>query len=232
MATYKNIKGFKIQSLASDPPAPIAGQVWYNTTTDALKGHGVLGAGTWASGGNMNSGREQGSYFGSQSAGVAAGGNVATNVEEYNGTAWSNVNVIPAGGVSGAGTGPQIAGIIYGWGHGPSGGSTNNTTNYDGTNWTEVGNLNTGRNVGGCAGGVQTSALYAGGTPPTIANTEIWNGTAWTEVADLATARANIAGFGTTLLGIACGGNTSPVQSITEEWTIPQTATNVTVDDA
>ena len=36
MAEYKGIKGFKVQSLASDPSGP-DGQVWYNTTTNLLK---------------------------------------------------------------------------------------------------------------------------------------------------------------------------------------------------
>jgi len=35
MATYKGIKGFKVQSLASD--TAVEGQVWYNTTTNLLK---------------------------------------------------------------------------------------------------------------------------------------------------------------------------------------------------
>jgi len=29
MTTYKGIKGFNIQTLSSDPPAPFEGQVWY-----------------------------------------------------------------------------------------------------------------------------------------------------------------------------------------------------------
>ena len=37
MATYKEIKGWKVQSVASDPSNLIAGQVWYNTTTNLLK---------------------------------------------------------------------------------------------------------------------------------------------------------------------------------------------------
>jgi len=31
MATYKGIKGFKTQSLGSDPSPLLEGQVWYNT---------------------------------------------------------------------------------------------------------------------------------------------------------------------------------------------------------
>jgi hypothetical protein len=55
MADYKNIKGFNIQYLDSDPPNPIEGQMWFNSTTQTLKGAEVGGApaGTWASGGDF-----------------------------------------------------------------------------------------------------------------------------------------------------------------------------------
>ena len=39
MATYKGVKGFTIQTIAGDPPAPQLGQVWYNTTSNVLKGY-------------------------------------------------------------------------------------------------------------------------------------------------------------------------------------------------
>jgi hypothetical protein len=44
MADYKNIKGFNIQYLDSDPPNPIEGQMWFNSTTQTLKGAEVGGA--------------------------------------------------------------------------------------------------------------------------------------------------------------------------------------------
>ena len=37
MATYRGIKGWKIQFLASDPSNLVAGQIWYNSTTGLLK---------------------------------------------------------------------------------------------------------------------------------------------------------------------------------------------------
>ena len=37
MATYRATKGVKVISLASDPSPLIAGVVWYNSTTGALK---------------------------------------------------------------------------------------------------------------------------------------------------------------------------------------------------
>jgi hypothetical protein len=38
MANYKNIKGFSIQYLDSDPPNPIEGQIWFNSTSGTFKG--------------------------------------------------------------------------------------------------------------------------------------------------------------------------------------------------
>jgi hypothetical protein len=47
MADYKNIKGFNIQYLDSDPPNPIEGQMWFNSTTQTLKGAEVGGFPAW-----------------------------------------------------------------------------------------------------------------------------------------------------------------------------------------
>ena len=38
MATYININGNNVPIRASDPSNPILGEIWYNTTTSALKG--------------------------------------------------------------------------------------------------------------------------------------------------------------------------------------------------
>ena len=42
MATYKEIKGTQIEVLASDPSNPVEGQVWYNSTSNVLKGSNVM----------------------------------------------------------------------------------------------------------------------------------------------------------------------------------------------
>ena len=55
MATYSTIKGFTIQSLATDPVAT------------------AVEAGTWASGNALNSGRFEVTGFGSQTAALAVG---------------------------------------------------------------------------------------------------------------------------------------------------------------
>ena len=73
MTTYKGINGFGIQYLDSDPANPNIGEVWYNSTTKALKGHGILGAGTWSSGGNLTTARYGLGGAGTQTAGLAFG---------------------------------------------------------------------------------------------------------------------------------------------------------------
>ena len=71
MGTYKGIKGVKVESKASDPSASeAAGQVWYNTSSKALK-YAVAGAGSWASGGALNAGRGQMGLTGIITAAVA-----------------------------------------------------------------------------------------------------------------------------------------------------------------
>ena len=57
MATYKEIRGTQIEAVATDPSNPIEGQVWYNTTTNVLKGQSVTSAGAWASSPSVNTAR-------------------------------------------------------------------------------------------------------------------------------------------------------------------------------
>ena len=47
MSTYKALVGKKIKSVSSDPSNSAEGQMWYNTTTQSLRGLGVLEA--WSS---------------------------------------------------------------------------------------------------------------------------------------------------------------------------------------
>ena len=78
MADYKEIKGFKVKSLASDPTASAGtvGQVWYNTTSNTLKValHGGAPLGAWASGNDLTTARSLLGGAGYASAGLAFGG--------------------------------------------------------------------------------------------------------------------------------------------------------------
>ena len=220
MADYSTIKGFNIKSLASDPPAPQVGQVWYNTTSTTLKGYGTQGTGAWASGETMNDARTQVGGIGtSQSAGMIVGGGppagpVGIKAESYDGTSWTELADIQSGRAD-MGTsvgGSPTAAIMFG-GDGRPGGepqTSDLTESYNGTAWTEVADLNTAlRNVAGA--GTQTAALALGGqtSPTTIPTsvTETWDGTSWTNGNGfINTQRSAAAGFGiTTAALIACG---------------------------
>ena len=49
MTTYKDIRGTHIVTVTSDPPAPVNGQMWYNSTTQVMKGLTANPVGSWAS---------------------------------------------------------------------------------------------------------------------------------------------------------------------------------------
>ena len=76
--------GSGVVSVASDPSPASTGDVWYNTAENKFKYLG-LGDGAWASGGNMNTGREQTAGAGTQTATLAFGGGypAKTNTEKY-----------------------------------------------------------------------------------------------------------------------------------------------------
>ena len=190
-----------------------------------LKGFGKaagIPAATWASGGNLNEGRNAGGSAGIQTAALFFAGDPASagttaNTESYNGTSWTEVNDLNTArrevftGVGlvytaalCVGSGSPSAAIVESW---------------DGSSWTEVGDLNASKGFGGSSG-TQTSALAYGGTSAT-ANTESWDGSSWTEVSNLNTGRGDLPGAsGTSNLSAICvGGYASPNNKAnTETW--------------
>ena len=116
MTTYYETKGQKIQVLATDPSETIEGQIWYNSTSNTLKVFKNL-TNAWITGGNLTTARYQLGSAGTQTAGLAFGGNAPGSTavtEEYDGSAWA------AGGTMGtarnnlAGTGTQTDGLAFG----------------------------------------------------------------------------------------------------------------------
>ncbi len=74
MATYKEIHGTNIEVVSSDPSNPVEGQVWYNSTTNVLKGEAQTATAAWSSGGALNNARFVLGGGGSQTAAIAFGG--------------------------------------------------------------------------------------------------------------------------------------------------------------
>ena len=114
MSDYNVLHGLKIKYLSADPSNPENGQVWYNSSSQNLRVEGVVGTGAWASGGAVGTARTT-AGAGTQTANVIMGGQGPTsNVEEYNGSSWSEVNNMPYVASNLGGTGTQTAAIAFG----------------------------------------------------------------------------------------------------------------------
>ena len=222
MATYKEINGTNIEAVSSDPANPVEGQVWYNTTSQTLKGQSATTAGAWSTGGALNQGRiaaQNGA--GTQTAGLVYGGLVETTgtylnqTEKYNGSSWTEVNNLNTARNSGAAGGTQTSALFAG-GSGPTAASES----WNGTCWTNTPSLNTARQY--LSGAIEsgTAGIAFGGLPPPagLAITERYNGSAWAETADLNTARRSIGGAGSSTAGLCTGGYTTTAVANCESW--------------
>ena len=72
MGNYKTDHGFQIKRYSSDPPSPIAGEIWYNSTTQKLKVAPLIGA--MSSGGNYPISVYSLAGAGTQTAALGTGG--------------------------------------------------------------------------------------------------------------------------------------------------------------
>ena len=120
MATYKEIKGTQIEVLASDPSNPVEGQVWYNSTSNVLKGSVLTTAGAWATGGSLNTGRRNMAGAGvSNSSALGFGGDSPptpgyANTESYNGSSWTEVADLNTARGNAGGNGTQTSALAFG----------------------------------------------------------------------------------------------------------------------
>ena len=57
MTEYTGIQGQNILITATDPANPTGGQIWYNSTSNLLKGYQFAIVNAFASGGNVNTAR-------------------------------------------------------------------------------------------------------------------------------------------------------------------------------
>ena len=205
----------------------IVGDFYYNSTTGQFKTVND-GAGTWASGGNLNSGRNSGNVTGSATSSMYAGGEnpgaaAANTVENYNGTSWTEITEMGTarGRPALTNTNGNSDVLLISGGASPLGSTNaiNNVEKWNGSSWTEIAEVNTARS-GGQAFGITTASIFQGGyTPPggIVANTEYWNGSSWTELNDMNTLRVNFANWGVYNSGGMAGGS-SPTRTNHETW--------------
>ena len=204
MTTLKNLKGTAIQFLDADP---------------------VVYAGSWSSGGDLNTYVDGTMGSGIQTAALKFGGQmdpgtsprVRAETEQYNGSTWTEVSDLNTARYSGGGLGLQTASLCFGG----EPGSLTNTESWNGSAWTEVNDLNTGRAYMADFGRL-TSGFSVGGKTPgddDVNNVESWDGTSWTETTEINTARRDFAGGGVGTSGLVFGGREAPgVTGKTEFW--------------
>jgi uncharacterized ParB-like nuclease family protein len=221
MAEYINIRGQSIEVVASDPANPTLGQIWYNSTSNTLKGGGVSTVGTFATANPMGTGRNQSKGFGTQTAAVAAAGNIppVTNVtEEYDGTSWSpsgSMNTTRYRGAT-ASSAPQTAGVYFGGNLGP--GTSAAVEEYNGSTWTSVTSMPAGKD-GAAGAGTQTAGLAAGGSNAGMQTTTFeYDGTNWTSGGAMGTGRYMMGYCGLQTAALAFGGEIGPLTNLTEEY--------------
>jgi hypothetical protein len=232
MATYKEIFGKKIQSLASDiPAAQGAGQIWYNETSDTFKSS-VLVAGTWASGGTIPQIVRGGGSGGTQTAAWLAGGlqypgDTKDKTWTYNGSSWTSAPDIPTNYFIGGSTGPDAAGLLFD-GIGSYGPGTA-TYEWNGSSWSAGGAIpavGPGGNSFVTGTGTQTAALGIGGIgdPPPAGSTRVvdYNGASWTTGTSTPAATGGAAGDGpnaATWIGGAQNQTTGSFEWDSSSWT-------------
>jgi hypothetical protein len=192
MVAYTGIQGQNILIVSSDPANPTEGQIWYNSTSNLLKGYAnVVVTAAWASAPSLNTARWAIGNVGTQTAGLAFGGygqdpvGSYPNTESFNGTSWTAVNTLSPGKRNMSQTGTQTAALATGSGTPNGAVQQNNTQTWNGTSWTTGGNYPT--NIQGASGaGTNTAALAAGGFISPGAGsataTNTYNGTSWTTV--------------------------------------------------
>ena len=174
---------------------------------------------SWASGGALNTTRNNMASAGTQTAALAISGESGTNtvnVEEYDGSSWTEIANVNTAMRSVRGFGTTTAALKTGG----FPGYVDTTETWNGSSWTEVGDLNTAREeLMGC--GIQTAALAAGTVTAPRLFVETYDGSSWTNANDLITATGQGLVAGVQSSALSFGGDTpaSPgVTAITQLW--------------
>ena len=178
----------------------------------------TITAGSWSSSNNMNTARASahGTATGPATAAMAISGGTPQleEVEEYDGTSWTEVGDVNST-VTGPGTvGTQAAALKF---LGTIPPFTVNNEEWDGSSWTEIANVSQSRYRAGAAG-TSTSAITYGGTPPNSGLSEEWNGTSWTEGDNMNNARYMMSSGGTQTAAIGAAGYGTALDNETETY--------------
>lgn len=201
MGTYKEIKGRKVEALASDPTTATAGQVWFNTTDSNFKYK--IGTAAWATITSSPQANYDGMGAGSSTSLLVAGGTSSpsapgTVTQEWNGSAWSTGGPLAHhtynGGVCGQSNTAALR--MGGYTSGPVA-HTASCDLYNGTSWASKNDM-TGNAEGNMGVGTSTSAMSLGGAGGTLAqdSSQQWDGTCWSNAPTMSYGVYAVAGHG------------------------------------
>ena len=160
-----------------------------------------------------------GSGGGTQTAGIAMGGNSSNTVCKYNGTAWTTTTNFPASKNSVGVAGSQTAAI--GFGGSPA---TTNAFLFDGSTFTATGSLGTSNSgaygMGGSSPSTTTVGIFASNDATEEFNSSINTITAaaWSSAATANTARGTAGGTGPSTSALVFGGQEPSRSTATEEY--------------
>jgi len=214
MSTYKQIKGFGLQTLTSDPSPILEGQVFVRNTYLNLSQTQI---GSWTMSTGLSNARTAAGGCGTQTAALVTGGRVIardgtqTNsnlTEEFDGSTWvSGGNLGTVRHFIGA-VGTQTTALaIGGLGDGPA--VVTSVEEYNGTSWTGGGALPASRYHLGAAG-TQTSALSIGGvdgaTAVAVTTVQEYDGSSWISGGSLPTALSSNQGIGSQTSALSVAG--------------------------
>jgi len=202
--TFGSVSG-GVPAVASDPSPAAEGDIWYNTTVGKLRF--VAKVASWATGGNLNLGRNTSGFGTTGTAGAVVAGEGGSpvadraNHEQYDGTSWTELADVPTARQSPASGGTQTAGIQATGYHGTPG-TRDDCYEWDGSSWTTIDNTPAEVYDGECIGTVSAMSYVTTGeilTLPTAGKEHYnYNGTAWTDLTDLSSTHVQGSGIGTT----------------------------------
>ena len=204
MADYININGNNIPIRASDPTNPIVGEIWYNSTTNLLKGQ-AFGTASWASGTNLPGIRWNTSGAGTATAGLVFGGSTGPALPaflnttfEYDGSTWTSAPTTPISSINMFSAGTQTT-AIGGGGLASSGSNSTSAFTYNGSTWTGI-TATPFATKGAGGAGTSTAAIFYGSDvgPSDNVATRSWNGSSWATEGSLSDSFANGASGGPT----------------------------------
>ena len=185
-----------------------SGEFWYDGNSDTYTLYAnsptpyvgdnfeyIGGLGIWTIAPNMQSSVHGNAGFGSQLAGVWAGGydgsNRVANCNEWNGVTWVAGGNLGTARNNASGLGSLLAGVVGGGYRQTGGGSSNLCETYNGTSWSAANACTfstgdgSGAGAGGSLGGLKNGGGSGGGVNDMKAQTETWNGTSWSSVSSM-----------------------------------------------